>query len=294
MNKVIKKIIWELNSNIVTREVLMIPIIFCRDKMIDLKNIKFISHGQKKLKKYKGIHSGERCFVIGNGPSLSSQDLELLNDEYCFAANRIYDIYSKTSWRPTYYGIQDLFVLQEISQEVEDEENGATTRFIVANRPNYMCKQMKNDEKNEFFYLGECLSENKAIRITDRFDKTVGHGGTITYAMIQLAIYMGFKEIYLLGVDHNYQTFQSDDGSFDKEAHTASHFAGARAYKNLKMSNVPLKKGPVYISTKAYQKAEDYSRQHGIRIYNATRGGSLEVFERVNLEDVVCKGRGEK
>ena len=122
MKKILKKIIWKLNSNTITRELIMIPIIFFRDKLIDLTNIKFILRGQKRLKKYKGIHCGERCFIIGNGPSLSPQDLEMLRDEICFAANRIYDIYAQTTWRPTYYGIQDLFVLREISQEVENEE----------------------------------------------------------------------------------------------------------------------------------------------------------------------------
>jgi hypothetical protein len=287
LKKIIKKVIWELNGNIVTREFLMIPVIFCRDKLLDLKNYRFIRAGQKQLSQFKGIHEGERCFVIGNGPSLSLADLDLIKGEYSFAANRIYDIYSKTVWRPTYYGIQDLYVLKEITKEVEDEENGAKTRFIVSNRPDYMCDEMKTDPKNKFFYLGTCLSEHRKIKIASEFDKTVGHGGTITYAMIQLAMYMGFKEIYLLGVDHNYKNYMSNDGNFDKEAHAASHFEGAKAYKNLRTSNVPQKKGVVYVSTKAYQTAENYSRKHGIRIFNATRGGKLEVFERTNLEDIV-------
>ena len=287
MNKVLKRIIWNMNGNIYTREIIMIPIIFIRDKFIDLTNIKFIMQGQKRIRKYKGIHKGERCFIIGNGPSLTPDDLDLIKDEICFASNRIYDIYPKTKWRPTYYGIQDFYVLKEISQEVENEETGADVRFIVSNRPKLICMQMKTNPKNEFFYLGTCLSENRPIKISNKFDKTVGHGGTITYAMIQLAIYMGFKEIYLLGVDHNYQNFKSNDGTFDKAAHTASHFSGVKPYKNLKVSNVPLKKGVVYISTKAYQKAEDYSHSHGFRIYNCTRGGKLEVFERKNLEEVI-------
>lgn len=287
LKKLLKKIIWKLNGNTVTREFLMIPIIYGRDKLMDLKNYQFIRAGQKQLSQFKNIHKGERCFVVGNGPSLSPEDLDLIKDEYSFAANRIYDIYSKTEWRPTYYGIQDLYVLKEITKEVEEEENGARTRFIVANRPDYMCYEMKADPKNRFFYLGTCLSEQRNIKFASEFDKTVGHGRTITYAMLQLAVYMGFKEIYLLGIDHNYNNFMSNDGSFDKDAHAASHFAGAKAYKNLRTSNVPHKNGVVYVTTKAYQTAENYSRKNGVRIFNATRGGKLEVFERVNLEDIL-------
>ena len=287
MKKIINKIIWTLNGNTITREILMIPIIFMRDKIIDLKNIKFILAGQKRLKKYKDIHKGERCFVIGNGPSLTASDLDLIQNEYSFGSNRIYDIYSRTNWRPTYYGVQDLYVLKEISKEIEDSEDAAKARFIVSNRPKFICDEMKKNKKNEFFYLGTRLSENRKIRISSDFSKIVKHGGTITYALIQLAIYMGFTEIYLLGVDHNYQNFQSQTGEYNKEAHMASHFEGAREYKNLKMSNVPLKKGPVYISTKAYRSAREYAENAGIKIYNATRGGKLEVFERVNLDEII-------
>ena len=38
-----------------------------------------------------------------------------------------------------------------------------------------------------------------------------------------------------------------------------------------------------------YEYAEKYSREHGFRIFNATRGGFLEKFERVNLDDVLKK-----
>ena len=39
----------------------------------------------------------------------------------------------------------------------------------------------------------------------------------------------------------------------------------------------------------AYQKAETYSRKHGFRIYNATRGGRLEAFERVDFDGLFQK-----
>lgn len=282
-----KKIIRALNGNPITREYLMVPVIFCRDKLRDYKNRVFIRKGQAGIGQYKDIHKGQRCFVIGNGPSLTPEDLNLIKGEYSFAANRIYDIYPRTEWRPTYYGIQDFYVLQEISQEIEDEENGARVRFIVSNRTEYMCEKMKHDEKNRFFYLGTCLSENRNIKFTSDFSRTVGHGRTITYAMIQLAAYMGFNEIYLLGVDHSYGNYIDKNGNYDKDIHAQSHFAGAKAYKNLKTSNVVHRRGLLYVSTKAYQKAEEYSRKNNFRIFNATRGGCLEVFERVKLEDVV-------
>lgn len=283
----IKALIRRLNGNPFTRELIMIPIIFVRDMMWASRNRSFIRDGQQGLKQFKDIHRGKRCFIIGNGPSLSPDDLEKIRGEYSFAANRIYDIYPKTEWGPTYYGVQDFYVLREITKEIEDAEDRAEARFIVSNRPEYMCETMKQDPKNHFFYLGSCLSENRPIKFAADFSKTVGNGWTITYALIQLAVYMGFSEIYLMGVDHSYEKFIDEKGNFDVRLHMASHFEGARPYRNLRVNNVPHKRGPLYVSTKAYEKAEAYSRSHGVQIYNCTRGGCLETFERKCLENVL-------
>lgn len=36
-----------------------------------------------------------------------------------------------------------------------------------------------------------------------------------------------------------------------------------------------------------YRLLKKYADKHGIQIYNATRGGNLEIFPRVKLEDVL-------
>ena len=268
---IVKKTFRALNSFEPTREYLMVP-----------------KDGRRDISDFKGIYEGQRCFVIGNGPSLTPEDLNLLKNEICFGSNRIYDIYDYTDWGPTYYAIQDFYVLQEISKEVEERETRSKHRFIAGNRKNYICKEMLEDPKNSFFYLGSCLSERRKIRFADDMQKTVASGRTVTYMMIQMAYYMGFKEIYLLGVDHSYGQYLDKEGNLDTEAHAQSHFKGARAYKHLNGYNYTAK-SPLNASTRAYQEAEDYSRIRGFRIYNCTRGGKLEVFERKALEDVLAE-----
>ena len=63
----------------------------------------------KRLTAYKGKYAGKRCFLIGNGPSLRAEDLTKLHEsgEVTFAFNRIYNIFDKTPWRPTFYISQD-------------------------------------------------------------------------------------------------------------------------------------------------------------------------------------------
>lgn len=100
-------------------------------------------------------------------------------------------------------------------------------------------------------------------------------GYTVTYSMIQAAVALGFKEIYLLGIDFNYQ--MSADGkvddnlSYSKELNTKFKVGSPNMDYNLQ----------------AYMEAQRYCTNKGISIFNATRGGKLEVFDRVNLDDVV-------
>ncbi len=100
------KIIESIKNNRGLRENLILRTIFAPPYKIKriLEHRAYIrSEDSNKLKGYKNIHSGERCFVIGNGPSLTPEDLDKLKNEYSFASNHIYKIFDRTNWRPTYY-----------------------------------------------------------------------------------------------------------------------------------------------------------------------------------------------
>ena len=96
-------------------------------------------------------------------------------------------------------------------------------------------------------------------------------GATVVYTCIQLAVYFGFKEIYLLGVDCNYvQGSRNNHFMPDQE----------KDMVNYKYEENEVEKDMVT----CYKIAKNYADSHGIKIYNATRGGMLEVFERVNFD----------
>lgn len=69
----------------------------------------------KRVLELKDAHKGKRCFIIGNGPSLRADDLDKLENEYTFGANRIFNIYEQTNWRPSYYiAVDPDFILSNI------------------------------------------------------------------------------------------------------------------------------------------------------------------------------------
>lgn len=91
---------------------------------------------------------------------------------------------------------------------------------------------------------------------------------------------MGFKEIYLLGVDHNYSVEKAPDGRIISHGAKKDHFSD-----DDKVANIP----EVFKSALSYEAAEKYAKTHGIKIYNATRGGKLETFERVDFDTIVAR-----
>ena len=84
----------------------------------------------KKILQFKDKYRERRCFFIGNGPSLNVEDLSILekNNELTFAFNRIYNIFDKTTWRPTFYISQDEKMLEGCKEIVDSLENTTTRK----------------------------------------------------------------------------------------------------------------------------------------------------------------------
>ena len=247
-----------------------------------LKKRQYIDYAQSedsmKMKKLKESEKGNRCFIIGNGSSLRTEDLELLKDEVTFASNRIYNIFDKTSWRPKYYMAEDTDGLSEMAPCVLNQG----IPYIILN------EQAKKYINNtcDFIYWGHWSDghyiinryNDKSIHISEDVSMYFSIGYTVTFSAIQLAIYMGVREIYLLGVDFNYSVYSDKWGRKKTKKGVITYFDGKErhgSYLN-------------YHSTmRAYQKAKEYCDKHGIRIANATRGGCLEVFERQDFDKLM-------
>ncbi len=232
-----------------------------------------------ELKKLKGKYTGKRCFIIGNGPSLTTNDLDKLKNEITFGSNRIFTIYGKTEWRPTFYANQDQVVLEKMLDELSDTISQSELGFISAHNYSLCAEKVKYLDNVLWLAKRFCSPKNNKYAFSDDVSKEVIEGLTITYTCMQIAAYMGFSEIYLLGIDHNYPIEIDDDGNIIKNDDSVKAYFGDAM---VSMSDINLPK--VVEMTRAYISAEKHSRANGYRIYNATRGGKLEVFERVDFD----------
>lgn len=235
------------------------------------------SADSRYFKELKDTKKGKRCFIVCNGPSLVPKDLELIKDEYSFGFNRIYYIFDATSWRPSVYVSIDKDAIQMNSEHIAKMD--VPLKFLDV----YAKKCVDREANMHYLYCRDGFIvrpfTDKDIHFSSDLSKGYCDGGTVTYVAIQLAVYMGFEEIYILGADHNYSRIRKANGRVYTNNKVDNYFAGL---KSTGITSIDIDR-----STKAYTIARRECEQRKIKIYNATRGGKLEVFERIRLEDVV-------
>lgn len=241
-----------------------------------------LNKNSKKLFPYQGLHSGGRCFLIGTGPSLVVEDLELIKGEYSIGCNMLYKLYDKTSWRPNYHCMIDRLYAKYESEAVSANVD---VPFFT---PYSTYRRMKVRPEHTIYVHD--IYKDGLNRARGRMLSYCWINASVMLFMMDLAFYMGFKEVYLLGVDctnvhegkghftTDYTRPEVDKG--DQERITSA--LRKRAVSKAELGDYHFQR-----QIKGYEEVDTFAKKHGIKIYNATRGGNLEVFERVALENVV-------
>jgi hypothetical protein len=223
----------------------------------------------RKLKYYKNIHQGKRAIVIGNGPSLLIDDLDKLHNEITFASNKIFLAFDQTSWRPTYLSCSDILV--------------AKNNKDILNKLK-LTKIFGDSVKSEF-------NNNKIIWLAESsklgFSKdclSVVYGGySVIYHQLQLAAYMGIKEIFLIGVDYSFNIpIPSNEicmhGEIIVSNGEINHF-----HKNYRQPGETWTMPRLDKQLEAFKCAEENFEG---KIYNASRITKLDVFEKINFDNL--------
>lgn len=234
----------------------------------------------KALALYKGKYAGQKCFLIGNGPSLRAEDLTAIHNAGIptFAFNRVYNIFDQTPWRPTFYISQDEKMLSGCAETVSELD--LPVKFIpiqlkwwhgihIRNALHFNLRNQETEDPRDFLF-------------SDEADRVVYNSSTGMYTAAQIAVWMGFSEIYLIGVDHHFRISQNNQGEIVVDNSVKDYFSEKynEDKANLYIPNTE-KSTLTYIAMKAH------CDRRGIRVYNATRGGKLEVFPRVEFDSLI-------
>lgn len=165
------------------------------------------------LSSLKNNHQGERIFLIGNGPSLEKTPLAMLNGEYTLAMNKIDNIFSQTSWRPSYYlDIRNSPPTDERLSRIEKLLDCGAQCFLRENGNSRDKEFFSNREYSYFLHVTEINSGQIKVDIAaddgqiskiwaDDITETVYRQHTSMYTAAQLANYMGFDELFFVGCD---------------------------------------------------------------------------------------------
>ena len=234
---------------------------------------------EQKLAKFKNIHRGKRCFIIGNGPSLNKCNLRYLKSEKTFGVNSIFLNYETMGFYPTYYVVEDILVAEDRASQINSYNK---SQKFFGNYLNYCIA-----DSEETIWL------NVLMRYEDYPDfpnfsknalRKLWAGGTVTYLCMQLAYYMGFNEVYLVGFDHSYKIpsdVRIEGNVIQSASEDPNHFDNSYFGKGYRWHDPRVDRMEI-----AYNKAKYYFEKDGRKIYNATVEGHLEVFERVNYNNL--------
>lgn len=231
---------------------------------------KYTAYYRDRLKEFKNLHKGQRCFIIGTGPSLNKTNLSLIKDEVIFGVNTLYTGLSKFGIACDYYAVSDPLAWQNHFRSMLEIDtilllSGSAGKSYLSNI-NYFQKFQKKEpiviRQLGLMWSSKCFSKDLSVG-------TYNGDTVIIDICLQAAYYMGFKEVYLLGCDCDYTGGHRFDGS---------------VADNLQGAGVRGEWSKIFASYEICKRAYE---QDGREIINATVGGKLEIFRRQKLEDII-------
>lgn len=223
-----------------------------------------------ELQSLKATCLNKRCFILCTGPSLTREDILALKGEVTFGMNSICKLIPELGWAPTYFAIQDLHVYDKLGSSVANAQACNicfTSAELYAKR--HPAGRWLAYPHNTVYHLYEAEYQSRYFaRFSENCARVVYDGFSVTYSVLQLAVYMGFSEIYLLGADNGYS--KTGKHHIVETGHVSNFADNATVRFNA-----------------AYEVAREFADARGIRIVNLTRGGALEVFPRDTLAHVL-------
>lgn len=246
---------------------------------------RIFGHDKNKIKELHNVHAGARCFIIGNGPSLNKIDLRKLGNESTFGVNAIFYKTMEMGFFPTYYVIEDTHVLKDNLREINNYADPKIKFF-----PSLYKRYVKNREDVLYFNMNRGFYEKKSPnyhipRFSTDISERIYCGQSVTTINLQIAYYMGFEEVYLVGMDFDYQIPESaivDGKDIESTEDDPNHFHPNYFGKGKKWHDPELE--CVLLNYKFIKLVYEAA---GRKIYNATVGGKLEVFERVDFSALI-------
>jgi len=226
---------------------------------------------RKDLGALKDAHRGERCFIIGNGPSLRRTDLTRLRGEATFGLNRIYLLFPELGFPTTYLVTVNWLVLEQCAGEILDLP---ITKFL----PWRFRRNLDPQRLSRTVFI---QTDGSGPAFSRDARRPLWAGATVTYMAMQLAYHMGYQKVILIGVDHSFSTQGKPHEAVVSQGDDPNHFSPNYFGKGFRWQLPDLEMSEI-----AYTLARQAFEADGREIVDATVGGQLTVFPKVNYPEL--------
>lgn len=138
------------------------------------------------IENFNNLHKGQTCLLLGNGPSLNDVPIALLNKYIAIGANSVH----KSGYTPTYYTAIDKRVHRLFADAIN-----TIYRHIYKFLPSPTLDRWEGENIVRFPH-----------KPGDMWPYIGMHRGIayvcVMHAQIQLAYWMGFEKMLMVGIDH--------------------------------------------------------------------------------------------
>ncbi len=229
----------------------------------DLKKQNLNKENKNKILSLKNKYKGERCFIVGTSPSINSLDLTKLSNEHTFTVNRGYLLKEQGLIHSDFHILVDKRAFLDTASNPHLLEGFSSMFFCY-------CAN-KSDINIDTCYIDLLNPKLSSKFFEEDMLKPLIDPYSVIFSAIQIAYYLGFKDIYLIGVDLD---FNKNKGHAYKET------------KGEKERQITISTPEASIVLDYLDKYTKYLNERNVNIYNASPVGIVECMPRVKYEEL--------
>lgn len=223
-------------------------------------------------------HAGQRCVLVANGPSLNRMDLAPLRDEIVIGMNKIHLGLPAFGFYPRYYVAVNRKVIAQSAAEIRAMR----------------CVKLLGSHARACGLADDALtyvvnSEQPPARFSQDLALGLHEGWTVTYAALQVAWHLGFRQVVIVGLDHRYEFSGKANEARVMHGPDPNHFAAGYFGGGQEWDNPDLPR-----SEESYRIALDEFKRAGRVIQDASLDGACTIFPKIDLHRALGLGRGAK
>lgn len=200
--------------------------------------------------------------IVCNGPSLNAMDLSFLRNEVVFGMNKIHLGLEKFGFYPRYLVAVNALV---VAQSRDALVAMSCVKFIGERAAPHL-------PEDAFTYHLPILGPPTVF--SPDIAQGVREGGTVTHVALQIAFYMGFSDVVIIGMDHRY--------AFSGKPHQTNRLLGPdqNHFSSTYFSGHDWQNPDLERSEESYAEALRVYETKGLRIVDATVDGACPVFSK--------------